>query len=308
VGLTAATDTFAIYYFSATGNSFLVASSLAERLGAPEPISIPGSLILPDPYEAARKATKIGIVFPVHRATIPEMVRGFIAHMPVAHDRYYFAVSTYTLFGCNEFWDIDETLSSKGVALNFANAVRMKGSVGIIQPSDASVLRGIARIQPQLDDIAEEIANGQERYFRPSIKSLNKLVNLYTLSHRKRIVFHIDEHCKSCGICAQVCPARNIELSGLDIGIADAAGIIEHGENRVDDANVSSRKKRAPIRSDKCQACYACLHWCPANAISTSRKLHNRYHNPQVTPDQLNQVPSTSSASETQREEDGAVT
>ncbi|MCL2757544.1 MAG: 4Fe-4S dicluster domain-containing protein [Coriobacteriia bacterium] len=291
--MTAATDTFAIYYFSATGNSFLVASSLAERLGAPDPISIPGSLILADPYEAARKATKIGIVFPVHRATIPEMVRGFIAHMPVEHDRYYFAVATHTLFGCNEFWDIDEVLSSKGVALNCAHSVRMKGSVGIIQPSDASVLRGIARIQPQLDEIAEEVANGQERYFRPSIKSLNKLVKLYTLSHRKRIVFHIDEHCKSCGICVQVCPARNIELSGYDD--IEAAGTIVHAEHKAEKANESDAKKRAPIRSDKCQACYACLHWCPANAISTSRRFHNRYHNPQVNPDQLNQVPTTSS-------------
>ena len=285
------TDTFAIYYFSATGNSFLVACLLAERLGAPDPISIPGTLILTDPYEAARKATKIGIVFPVHRATVPEMVRGFISQMPVKDDCYYFAISTHTWFGCNEFWDIDEALSGKSAALNFARSVRMKGSVGLFEPSETAIMKRMTEMQPQLDEIAEEVANGQERYFRPAIKSLSKLVNLYTLSHRKRVVFHIGENCKSCGICVQVCPARNIELKDLK------------AENTTD----SSGKKRAPMRSDKCQACYACLHWCPANAISTSRRLHNRYHNPQVTPDQLNQVPLASLESKEAYDEDTAT-
>ena len=265
------TDTYALYYFSATGNSLLVASSLAQRLGAPDPISMPGTLILADPYEAARKATKIGFIFPVHRATVPEMVLGFIAQMPVEKDCYYFAIATYTLFGCNEFWDIDEILTSKGAALSFASSIRMKGSIGVKQPTEDEILQCISDMQPQLDEIAEEVSNDQVRYFRPSIKSLNKLVHIYTLSHRKRIIFHINEHCKHCGICVQVCPAGNIELEYPDA---------EHNAHQG-----------APIRSDKCQACYACLHWCPANAISTPRKLHNRYHNPQVTPDQLKQVP-----------------
>ena len=274
-------DTYAIYYFSATGNSFLVASSLARRLGAGDPIAIPGTLILGDPYQAARTATKIGFVFPVHRATIPEMVRGFISQIPFIPNRYYFAVATHSWFGCNEFWDIDEMLLEKGGMLNFAKALRMVGSVGIFRPSKAAVINQITQMQPQLDEIAEEIANSQERYFRPAIKFLNGLVRRFTLLRRKRISFHVDARCKHCGICVQVCPARNIELPKSPDG---------SGSGEL----VGNPAKGAPIRSDKCQACYACLHWCPANAISTSLGLHNRYHNPKVTPDQLNQVPSAS--------------
>ena len=279
-------DTYAIYYFSATGNSFLVASSLSERLGAPEPISIPGTLILDDPYQAVYSATKIGFIFPVHRATAPEMVLGFISQMPRREDCYYFAVSTHTWFGCNEFWDIDEALAGKGSALDFATSVRLMGNVGIIQPSEAAALKQITRIQPQLDEIAEEISNSQERYFRPAIKSLNELVRIFTLRRRKNISFHIDEHCKRCGICVQVCPARNVELE---------SAFNDEFENR------------APVRSDKCQACYACLHWCPANAISTTRRLHNRYHNPQVTPDQLNQIPLASKKPKTHKDKDARI-
>jgi len=286
-GLAIVTDSYAVYYFSATGNSFLVASSLTQRLGVPEPISIPGTLILDDPYEAARTATKVGFVFPVHRATVPEMVSGFITQMPARSDCYYFAISTHSWFGCNEFWDIDEILNAKGAALNFASSIRMTGSLGVVPPSEYRINKRIAQIQPQLDEIAEEISNSQERYFRPAIKSLNEIVRRFTIFRRQRIKFHIDEQCKQCGICAQVCPARNIELLNTGIDVAE--------------------DNRAPVRSDKCQACYACLHWCPINAISTSYQLHNRYHNPQVTPDQLNQVPFVSSESDIEKEEDALI-
>ena len=265
-------DTFALYYFSATGNSFVVASSLAQRLGSAEPISIPGSLVLADPYEAMRTATKIGFIFPVHRATMPEMVRGFIEQMPIDEDCYYFAISTYTLFGCNEFWDIDELLGQKNGALNFARRVRMMGNVGLAPPSKAAISRRNAQMQIQLDEIADEVLNGQERYFNPSIKPLKAAVRRYNSMRRKHITFRINEQCTLCGTCVQVCPAQNINLSSIKAG--------------------KTQQDAAPLRSDKCEACYACLHWCPAGAISTSHRLHNHYHNPQVSPDQLNQIPS----------------
>jgi ferredoxin len=75
-------------------------------------------------------------------------------------------------------------------------------------------------------------------------------------------VFRVDQRCTKCGICAQVCPAKNIAVNG-DTGLA-------------------------PIRSDKCEACYACVHWCPANAIATRTRLHSHYHHPNIKPEQLN--------------------
>ncbi|MDR2492350.1 MAG: EFR1 family ferrodoxin [Coriobacteriales bacterium] len=302
-------DRYAVYFFSATGNSYTVAASLTQRLGAGDPISIPGSMILDDPYEAARTATKIGFVFPVHRATLPEMVRGFIARMPVRPECYYFALSTYTLFGCNEFWDIDDLLREKGAVLNLAASVRMMGSVGLLPPSEAMVMRRTAQMQTQLDDIAEEVANGQETFFRPSVKLLKELVRRYTAARRRHISFSFNEHCTSCGICAQVCPARNITLdecasidgTGLALppGAAGAAGVAGAAADAAgadaagvaDGAEAAGAMRGAPVRSDKCLACYACIHWCPANAVSTSPKLHNRYHYPKVSPGMLNQVP-----------------
>jgi ferredoxin len=261
----AAMSSCALYYFSSTGNSLAVALALAERLNAPDPISIPGSLVLPDPYFAAREAERVGFIFPTHRATVPEMVRGFIAQMPECSDCYYFAISTYTIFGCNEFADIDELLSAKGKRLNYAAAIQMMGNVGLLAPATRTVERRRANMREQVDEIADAVMNQQETYLPRANKALAYLVKAFTDARRRSIVFKVDKRCTRCGVCVQVCPAQNIELS------KDGA--------------------QAPTRSDKCEACLACVHWCPAGALSTRQPIHNRYHNPDIKPEQLNRRP-----------------
>jgi ferredoxin/flavodoxin len=256
--------TCAIYYFSATGNSLAVALELAQKLNAPEPISIPGTLVLDDPYAAARKAMQVGFVFPVHRASLPEMVRGFIERMPKRRDCYYFAISTYTLFGCNEFWDIDRILGEAGSFLNYATGVKTMGNVGLIEPDSRVIKQRLESMTHQVDEIAEAVGNQQENHFRRSSRLLGRLVRAYTDARRHSIVFRVDQRCTRCGICVQVCPARNIVMS--------------------EDAEV------APVRSDRCEACYACIHWCPASAIATRTRLHSHYHHPNIRPGQLNPV------------------
>ena len=260
--------TCAIYFFSATGNSLAVALELSKKLDAPEPLSIPGTLILEDPYNAACNADQVGFVFPVHRASLPEMVRGFIEKMPKRQDCYYFAIATYTVFGCNEFWDIDEILGAENCWLNYATGVKTMGNVGLFDPNSKVIDHRMKLISEQVDEIAEAIGNFQENTFRRSSKLLGKFVKFYTDRHRRSIVFKVNNHCKKCGICAQVCPAQNIIMRGEE------------------------ESSPPPIRSDKCEACYACVHWCPANAIGTMRKLHTHYHHPDIKPEQLNPVQS----------------
>jgi len=226
---------------------------------------VPGSLVNEDPYVDACDAKALGFVFPVQRATIPEMMRGFIQSMPIDPSCYYFAVSTYSIFGSNEFWDIDEILVSEGAALNYAAGVRMMGNVGLVGPSEATIQKRLDHMERQVEEIATAVAYRQENYFPRANKLLGKAVRTFTDIRRRRIFFRIDKRCKGCGICVQVCPAQNIQLpqKGAEAG--------------------------APIRSDKCEACLACVHWCPAAAVSASRRGHTSYHNPRVLPEQLHQ-------------------
>ncbi|MCL2806831.1 MAG: EFR1 family ferrodoxin [Coriobacteriia bacterium] len=256
----------AIYYFSATGNSLVVANHLAKELGVGDPVSIPGSLVNKDPYIAARGAEVLGFVFPVQRATIPEMLRGFIQSMPINPDCYYFAVSNYSLFGSNEFWDIDELLVSRGAALNYTANVRMMGNVGLVSPSQATICKRLDEMERQLEVIATAISYRQENYFPRANKLLAWAVRHFAEFRRKHILFRIHKRCNGCGICVLVCPAQNIQL------------------------NLEGSVPVAPIRSNKCEACLACVHWCPASAISTSGRVHTSYHNPRVLPGELHQI------------------
>ncbi|MCL2530381.1 MAG: 4Fe-4S dicluster domain-containing protein [Coriobacteriia bacterium] len=259
-------DKTTLYYFSATGNSLAVALHLSRLLDIGDPVSVPGSLVNEDPYIDACGAKALGFVFPVQRATIPEMLRGFIQSMPVDPDCYYFAISTFSIFGSNEFWDIDELLVSQGAALNFAASVRMMGNVGLKRPSEATIQKRLELMERQVEEIATAVAYRQENFFPRANKALGLAVRTFTDFRRRHIIFRIDKHCKGCGICVQVCPAQNIHLP--DAGSESAV----------------------PIRSDKCEACLACVHWCPAAAVSASRRGHTSYHNPLVLPEQLHQI------------------
>ena len=52
--------------------------------------------------------------------------------------------------------------------------------------------------------------------------------------------FHVDESCIGCGTCARVCPVANIEM-------IEEAGA-EHA---------------TPAWQQRCEQCFACLHWLP---------------------------------------------
>jgi Pyruvate/2-oxoacid:ferredoxin oxidoreductase delta subunit len=68
--------------------------------------------------------------------------------------------------------------------------------------------------------------------------------------------FFADEKCTTCGICAKLCPAQNI--------------LIAEGK---------------PVWQHRCEQCFACLQWCPEEAIQYGKntKYKRRYHHPDIS-------------------------
>ena len=67
--------------------------------------------------------------------------------------------------------------------------------------------------------------------------------------------FWADENCNSCGICEKICPVKNVKLA--------------NGK---------------PGWLHKCEYCFACLQWCPKEAIQYKKSTvgRKRYRNPEV--------------------------
>ena len=67
--------------------------------------------------------------------------------------------------------------------------------------------------------------------------------------------FSADETCDGCGACAKICPVSNIEMT-----------------------------EGTPHWLGHCEQCFACLHWCPKEALQYIRSKHQpRYHHPDTT-------------------------
>lgn len=247
-----------IYYFSATGNSLAVAQSIAEKLGDTQVLSIPEALangVMQSGSEA------IGFVFPVHMADAPKMVKEFVEGFPVKRGTYYFAVSTCGTFSCNEFSTIDDILCGSKALLNYSASVRMVGNYILLYDITDKVTDRLAEADEQLVEIAEQIKNRQENFFRRTNKMLSYAAAKFEQSRSDSDRgLTISKACTLCGTCAQVCPAHNITMD-----------------------------EDAPHHHHNCQRCLACVHWCPSAAVDFGRMTRgrSRYHHPSIDSRQL---------------------
>jgi MinD superfamily P-loop ATPase len=68
--------------------------------------------------------------------------------------------------------------------------------------------------------------------------------------------YDVSDNCSACGLCAKICPVRNIQMEG-----------------------------GKPTFGGHCEQCMACLQWCPQKAINYNGKTESRerYHHPDIS-------------------------
>lgn len=79
-----------LFFFSATGNSLIVAKDIAAKLPDTQISSIPKVIH----QEIDLSADNIGIIFPVYFLGMPRIVIDFINKLEPSKTKYIFAVST----------------------------------------------------------------------------------------------------------------------------------------------------------------------------------------------------------------------
>lgn len=245
-----------IYYFSATGNSLQTALDIGEMLGA-EVVSIAKSGMNTD-----CDSDVIGFVFPTFAWGMPNMVHDFIASGSFNKNAYFFAVVTCGASIGGTAGAVDDLLRKKGAKLSYGVPLKsVSNYIPMYNVNLGKIEETLKKADVELEKIISDISE------RKSNK-IGRGLSLVNYMHRKMSEgsktedkhYNVSDACNGCGICASVCPAKNIEM-------------------------IDGR----PAFRHNCEHCISCIHWCPKEAINYKNKTQNRnrYHHPKVKAEQL---------------------
>lgn len=277
-----------VYYFSGTGNSYIVGKTIARRLNA-ELLSIPKAM---KNEKIEIDAESIGIVFPSYIAPllgVPLIVERFIKRINNIASIRIFTICTCGGYECvnalPSLRKLKQIIESCGGILSDEYSVRLPMNnldydhIPIPIVRDSGVI--INKSKNKIDQICERIISNKgtkyelaKRLFYlvmlPLYKMMQKSI-IDDLREKAKVPIGstlqyfelvpltdqsitVDNKCTACGTCTRICPVNNIKI-------------------------VNKR----PEFKNKCEMCFACDEWCPSNAIHHwSRKEGVKYHHPEV--------------------------
>lgn len=255
-----------LYYFSGTGNSLHVARELKRRI--PETTLVPVVSALRT-GRLQSDADTVGIVFPIHAFNLPLLVKRFLEQVDLGSASYLFAVTT-RLCSHKTFSDIDRLLAKQNRSLDASFCVEMPCTyIPIFKiPSQEEITEMEVAVQRDLDAIQAAVINR-----RTSLAKDDALVYLLghllyppiTAWYRKvrfpdmARSFYVSSECAGCGTCERVCLSGKVQLVDGKPAWSDAV---------------------------ECTYCFACLHFCPAQAVQMKNRKTTqraRYHHPEIT-------------------------
>jgi ferredoxin len=247
-----------IFYFSGTGNSLFISKEISRMID--DCVLVPIARTMNEKKVVINEET-IGIIYPVYCQTIPGNVKKFVRKLEFKSNPYIFGVATNNGAPGRANEDLDRMLRKKGGRLDSGYTITMPGNSIIIadytNPPDERNRR-LAESKIRVKEVANSILNGTTGHIESdrSIKWLikGKITSLAMHLYDVPGCFHTNSNCTGCGICAKICPQKNIRIDKT----------VKWG--------------------GECIGCLACFHWCPNRAVElddyTKDKL--RYHHPEI--------------------------
>lgn len=239
-----------IFYFTGSGNSLAVAKAIAGQNG--ELIAIPQVI---DDIQSVYSDDCIGIVFPIYYFSPPPMVRQFLQKTQL-QAKYTFAIATCGYSAGPVLYGLQKKAKKKGYTIHYAQSICMMDNYlpGFDMQKEKDSIH-TKNIDQKLQNIVEDIQSQKLVNAKANIllRPLPPILRKIWVIPKTPSKYFVDDHCTSCGICAKVCPAGNIQMD------------------------------KKPVFDNRCESCFACLHHCPHQALHHKKeKSTARYINPQV--------------------------
>ena len=247
-----------IFYYTGTGNSLWVARTIADEMGGGELVSMPEC----NGEKKAMASGIVGLVFPVYIWGVPAPVLRFASTMKGSRPDYVFAVAVNGGQVANTLVQLKRVMAGNGLALSSGFEIKMPSNYipwGGPGPKDEQEKRfelarkKISRIAGTIKEKAHLPVEKGPLWQRIIFTSFYKMT--FSQVPKMDRQFWVDEKCNACGICSKACPAANITLF-----------------------------EGKPTWNHRCEQCFACLQWCPQEAIQYGKKTphYERYHHPEV--------------------------
>lgn len=244
-----------ILVFSGTGNSKYVADALADRIDD-EVVSL-NDIIKNNKERIFTSEKPFVIVSPIYAWRYPCIVEDFIrtADFSGSKDIYFLATMGENSGKCDQF--VAKLAKNKGLNCRGFRGIVMPNNYVIdsIMESDEVNDTIIAKAIPQVEKIAEAIKSGKNIQKTDKTKMAGLLSgpvhNMFSKHMHSADNYVVSDDCISCGKCASLCVMNNVTIS--------------EGEK--------------PSFGKNCINCYACLQYCPKQAINIAGKTenHGRY-------------------------------
>jgi len=234
-----------IFYYSGCGNSRFVAEQIASNLD--EKLSFIPKLQCNGVKEyAIAEGESIGFVFPVYSWTAPKLVEDFVlqTRWTGRADYVWFACTCGDEMGMTRRI-FSRTLKRAGLKLNASFCFVMPETYlcfpGFSLDKKEKEQQKIANARAKLPQVIETIcakkpSDDQYKGPLPIFKSYVIGKAFFLVVNDKK--YHTTDECIGCGLCAKVCPLKNIIMV----------------DNR-------------PQWQGYCTQCMACYQHCPKNAI-----------------------------------------
>ena len=250
-----------IYYFTGTGNTLAIARGVANAIGDTKLVPLRRAISYAG---ISVDAETVGIAFPVYFMNVPDIVRKFVRQVHFTGTPYIFGLAT-----CGErpgpaLFRLRELLAENGAALSagfvFVMPENYIGPLNLMHDADradekfAGAAARVGEVAAAVRAKRQAPPEGRDtRLLRFGGDLMSRFATKYYKVPRR---LHATERCNRCGTCGKICPTRNITVT--DEGVA-------FGED--------------------CTQCYACIHWCPQEAIEIGGRTRGkrRYHHPGVT-------------------------